>query len=100
MLHGVSLPAIAEDVLDQSGTGFETVLVGDLFYDRPIARRLLGFLERCSASGATVLIGDPGRSYLPKDRLEKVSDYSVPTTRALEDAEIKRTAVWRLAVTL
>jgi predicted nicotinamide N-methyase len=98
-LNGVSVIAVADDLLDQSGAGFEAVLVGDLFYEKPIAERVLGFLVRCSASGATVLIGDPGRSYLPKDRLEKVTDYGVPTTRALEDAEIKQTAVWRLAGT-
>jgi predicted nicotinamide N-methyase len=97
-LNGVFVTAIAEDVLDQSGAGFETVLVGDLFYERPIAERVLGFIDRCSASGAAVLIGDPGRSYLPKDRLNKITDYGVPTTRALEDADVKRTAVWRLAV--
>jgi predicted nicotinamide N-methyase len=43
-----------------------------------------------------VLIGDPGRSYLPKARLEAVATYEVPVTRALEDAEIKRSSVWRL----
>jgi predicted nicotinamide N-methyase len=45
--------------------------------------------------GAVVLIGDPGRSYLPTDRLEALAAYVVPVTRALEDAEIKRTSVWR-----
>jgi predicted nicotinamide N-methyase len=45
--------------------------------------------------GATVLIGDPGRSYLPKDRLERLAEYEVPVTRALEDAEMKRSSVWR-----
>jgi predicted nicotinamide N-methyase len=43
-----------------------------------------------------VLIGDPGRSYLPKHRLEALATYEVPVTRSLEDAEIKRSTVWRL----
>jgi predicted nicotinamide N-methyase len=43
-----------------------------------------------------VLIGDPGRSYFPKERFELIASYEVPVTRALEDAEIKRTSVWRL----
>ena len=47
------------------------------------------------ARGATVLIGDPGRSYLPRERLEALATYEVPVTRALEDAEIKTTHVWR-----
>lgn len=53
---------------------------------------LLGHVTR----GATVLVGDPGRSYLPRDKLRRIADYSVPVTRDLEDAEIKQTAVWEL----
>ena len=30
--------------------------------------------------GATVLIGDPGRSYLPRERLEALATYEVPVT--------------------
>jgi predicted nicotinamide N-methyase len=33
---------------------------------------------------------------LPKPALEHVIDYNVPVTRELEDAEIKRTSVWRI----
>ena len=50
------------------------------------------------ARGADVLVGDPRRSYFPTDRFRQVAEYQVPVTRELEDAEIKRTAVWRLAV--
>jgi predicted nicotinamide N-methyase len=42
-----------------------------------------------------VLVGDPGRSYLPRERLEPLATYEVPVTRSLEDAEVKRTSVWR-----
>ena len=75
---------------------FGVVLVGDLFYERELARRVLAFIEAASAQGATVLIGDPGRSYFPRDRFLQVALHRVPVTRELEDAEIKRTAVWRL----
>jgi predicted nicotinamide N-methyase len=54
------------------------------------------WLFELHGQGRTVLVGDPGRSYLPKDRLEAVESYEVPVTRELEDAEIKRTAVWRV----
>ena len=43
------------------------------------------------------LIGDPGRSYLPRNKLEKLGEYRVEVTRDLEDAEIKLTSVWRLS---
>jgi predicted nicotinamide N-methyase len=52
-----------------------------------------------SRRGATVLIGDPGRTYLARERLESIADYRVPVTRALEDCEIKRAQVWRFRET-
>ena len=45
--------------------------------------------------GVEVLLGDPGRTYLPFDALEKVASYRVPVSRDLEDALIKQCAVWR-----
>ena len=74
----------------------EVVLVGDAFYEKPLADRLLPWLEMLSARGATILLGDPGRSYFPKGRFELLATFEVPVTRALEDSEIKRTSVWRL----
>jgi predicted nicotinamide N-methyase len=77
---------------------WDVVLAGDIFYERDTAERALIFLSRQAAHGATILIGDPGRSYLPKERLTHLAEYSVPVTRELEDNEIKRTAVWTLRV--
>ena len=78
------------------GPRYDVILVGDLFYERATAERVLAFLQRHAAHGTRVLIGDPGRTYLPKDRLERLAEYSVPVTRELEDQDIKRTGVWRL----
>lgn len=72
------------------------MLAGDVCYERDMAGRVTEWLAGLAARGALVLIGDPGRSYLPKDRLECLATYAVPTTRELEDAEVKRTSVWRL----
>jgi predicted nicotinamide N-methyase len=77
--------------------GWEVVLAGDIFYDRDIAAAMEAWLRTLQVRGAAVLIGDPGRSYLPHERLVEVAAYTVPVTRALEDAEIKRAKVWRLA---
>lgn len=73
----------------------EVVLVGDLFYERDLAERLHAWLARLHAAGKTVLIGDPGRTYLPRAALEKIAEYEIPVSRALEDDDVKRTAVWR-----
>jgi predicted nicotinamide N-methyase len=75
---------------------YDTILVGDLFYERDLAARTLEFLRRHATAGSRVLIGDPGRTYLPKDALAQLAEYRVPVTRELEDAEIKRACVWTL----
>jgi predicted nicotinamide N-methyase len=74
----------------------DVVLTGDAFYDRAMAARLLPFLERASRAGAIVLVGDPGRAYLPRDRFTQVAAYDVPVERVIEDADVKPTTVWRL----
>jgi predicted nicotinamide N-methyase len=96
--NGVKLETTSDDLLGGApDPAFGVVLVGDLFYERELAERVLAYVELARKGGATVLIGDPQRSYFPRDRFERAAEYSVPVTRELEDAEIKRTAVWRLA---
>jgi predicted nicotinamide N-methyase len=73
----------------------DVVLAGDVFYDKAFAEALLPWLEMLVTSGKDVLVGDPGRAYLPKDRLEFCAVYQVPVTRALEDSDVKKTTVWR-----
>ncbi|KQP00984.1 methyltransferase [Methylobacterium sp. Leaf93] len=75
--------------------GVTTILVADIFYERDIAGRVTDWLAALHEQGATILIGDPGRSYLPRDRLDILATYEVPVSRSLEDAEIKRSSVWR-----
>ena len=92
--NGVAIDAQCGDVVD-SDDGWDAVLAGDICYERDMAERTVAWLGRLHARGALVLIGDPGRSYLPRDVLEPVATYRVPVTRALEDSEIKTTHVWR-----
>jgi predicted nicotinamide N-methyase len=92
----VALSVTPADLLGQPPPEATVILVGDMFYERELATRGLAWLGRCRAEGIDVLVGDPGRSYFPKDRFEKLSEHSVPVTRELEDSEIKRTSVWRL----
>lgn len=91
--NGVTLAPEGADLIGTDG-GWETVLAGDICYERDLAERVFAWLLDLSARGATVLLGDPGRSYLPKDRLTELGDYRVPVTRELEDMEIKHTRVW------
>jgi predicted nicotinamide N-methyase len=95
-LNQVSLEIKLEDVLHQQPPSADVILVGDLFYERTLAARCLAWLRQAQEQGAKIFIGDPGRSYLPRAQLEKLAEYNVPVTRDLEDAEIKKTAVWQL----
>lgn len=95
-LNGVVLQVEGRDLVGID-EGWDVVLAGDIFYERETAARVEPWLRRLSDRGATVLIGDPGRSYLPRERLVSLAAYEVPVTRALEDTEIKRSQVWRLA---
>jgi len=100
--NDVYIEVITQDLLDQPippEPRYDVILVGDLFYERDTAERALAFLERHAAIGTRVLIGDPGRTYLPKSRLTHLAEYCVPVTRELEDFEIKRTSVWELIYT-
>jgi len=96
-LNGVAVEATGADLLAVPPGAFDLVLIGDLFYERPLAEKVLAFAEAARAQGADVLVGDPRRSYFPKEKFAAVAHYEVPVTRELEDAEIKRSAVWRLA---
>lgn len=92
--NGVTVVTCARDLIGRD-EGWDVILAGDICYERDLAARVFDWLLALRARGAEVLIGDPGRSYLPKDRLEKLAEYGVPVTRELEDMEIKRTSVWR-----
>ena len=94
---GVASADVASPGVMSPGVGSaDVVLAGDAFYDRDMASLMLPFLERASQAGALVLVGDPGRAYLPRDRFDQVTTYDVPVERVIEDADVKPTTVWRL----
>lgn len=95
-LNDVALDVTGEDLLARAPDPADVVLVGDLFYERELAARVMAYVERAAAAGSLVLVGDPQRSYFPTARFTQAAAYQVPVTRELEDAEIKRTAVWTL----
>jgi predicted nicotinamide N-methyase len=94
--NGVALSFCADDLVG-TDRGWDVVLAGDVFYQKSIVDRLVPWFEALRARGADVLVGDPGRAYLPRQRLESLATYQVPVTRSLEDAEVKKTTVWRFA---
>ncbi len=98
-LNGVELLRQAADITSDRLPDVDIVLCGDVFYDKPMADKILAFIDRLLAADITVLVGDPGRSYLPRERLVELADYSVKVVGALEDNEIKRTHIYRVRET-
>ena len=94
-LNGVAVELAADDLVGDALEGIDLVLCGDVCYERPMAERVLGWLRPLVAD-RTVLLGDPGRAYLPKDGLEFVARHAVPTPLDLEDRTVRDTTVWRL----
>lgn len=91
--NGVPAPAVVGDVLDGDGQGARVVLAGDVWYSRPLAGRVLAFLDRAVAGGASVLAGDIGRAFLPRDRFRVLEVRDIPVMAGLEDSGVKRTMV-------
>ncbi len=94
--NDVAISATTDDWLSLDAPQGDIILVGDLFYERELAERVMAFIRRKAAGGSRVLVGDPRRNYFPKDAFAAMAHYDVPVTRELEDAEIKRAAVWQL----
>jgi predicted nicotinamide N-methyase len=96
--NGVRVAFASEDLLARPAPDVEVIVAGDVWYEKPLAERVTPWLRDAHARGVRVLIGDPGRSYFPKAGLTRLADYSVATTRELEDREVKRTGVWTFSV--
>jgi predicted nicotinamide N-methyase len=90
--NGCEIAVTQQDLIGTDGD-WDIILVGDLFYERPLAERLLSWLQ---TRDRPALLGDPGRSYFPKQGVERLALYKVQTTRDLEDREIRETGVYRL----
>jgi predicted nicotinamide N-methyase len=93
--NNVAITPCLADIIGED-CGWDVILAGDVCYEQGMASRVIGWLADLQARGAGVFIGDPGRSYLPKARLEALATYEVPVVGALEDNTIKKTSVWKL----
>jgi predicted nicotinamide N-methyase len=89
--NGVAVETTGADLLPgPAPRDVDLVLVGDLFYEQGLARRVAAFLDRCMAAGIEVLVGDPGRTTLPRSRLRTIAQY--PTGDFGQGSDPKRLA--------
>ena len=96
-LNGVALGFTDADLLEAPAPDVDLICAGDVFYEGPMAERVLAWLIEAHGRGVRVLVGDPIRTYFPKSGFDLLAEYEVPTTRELEDAAVKRTRVWTLS---
>jgi predicted nicotinamide N-methyase len=94
--NGISLRTVEGDLLETPALEYAVILAGDVFYSREMAARVMPFLHRAAGRGALVLVGDPGRAYLPTDGMIKQASYDVPVVEALESVPVRQTTVWQV----
>lgn len=94
--NGVRVGFVGRDVLDDDPPEADVLLAGDTWYESPLAERVLPWLHRAAANGTRVLVGDPGRRYVPADDLVPLAAYDVQTTTQLEDRAVVRGRVFTL----
>lgn len=93
--RGEKIEIVTEDIIGRR-CGWDVILAGDMCYERPLAERLLAWLNCCARDGADVLLGDPGRAYFPAEVTKRLATYAVRTPRELEDRDVRETSVYRL----
>ena len=94
--NGRRVTVMARDVLADDPPDVDVVLAGDVCYEASLAALVLPWLRAAHARGSHVLLGDPGRRYLPRDELAELAAYEVRTTTELEDLERKTGWVYAL----
>ena len=94
--NGFRITAVRRDVLDEEAPDVDVVLAGDCWYEAGLAERVLPWLRRARTQGVDILVGDPGRRYLPTDDLVELAAYDVRTTTELEDLDRKQGRVFAL----
>jgi predicted nicotinamide N-methyase len=92
--NGVAVAFTCDDLLEADPPEADVICAGDVCYAWPLADRVRRWLEVAHARGIRVLLGDPGRAYLPREGLIPLASYEVQTTRELEDRDVRRTRVF------
>ena len=93
--NDATIEIVTDDLIGRP-SAWDVVLAGDVCYEQPMAGRTIDWLRTLAAAGTEVLLGDPGRTYRPRDGLAELARYQVPTSLELETRTVCDTAVWRV----
>jgi predicted nicotinamide N-methyase len=92
--NSVPVEFSGEDLLDGPVPDVDVITAGDVCYERAMTYRMLRWLRTAHERGIRVLLGDPGRTYLPAEGLVELAVYEVPTTPEIEQDDTRRTGVF------
>jgi predicted nicotinamide N-methyase len=95
-MNGVTLTVESRDLLNRAAAGWDVALAGDICYEELMSSRAMTLLRRIAARGRLALLGDPGRSYLPREGLVERARYVVSTSREIEDRDEREGVVWQV----
>lgn len=93
-LNEVTIAVTTADLVGTSDPRWEIVMAGDICYEHPMAVRVVPWLRALAGNGCLVLLGDPGRTYLPAEGLRELARYTMPTSRELEDSDTRDGVVY------
>jgi predicted nicotinamide N-methyase len=96
-LNGVEVAYWGETLIGGPARDWDVILAGDMCYERPLAESLMDWLRTVARADVLVLLGEPGRSYRPREGIAEIARYTVPTSRDLEDRETREGVVWRVS---
>ena len=89
---------VEEQVEVEVDVEIDVVLAGDVMYEQPLASQVMCWFRRLAGNGTLVLVGDPGRAFLPKagEGLERIASYGLPRHVADSSNGVHTGYVWRV----
>lgn len=95
--NGVAMTVHERDIVGDPLDGFDVLLAGDVFYERAMAERSMAWFVERARAGRTVLVGDPVRYYSQSRGVDLVATYQVPTSREIEDSDLREARIFRVS---
>ena len=95
-LNQTEIAFISGDIIGTAQPHIEVLLAGDICYEGPLAHRVIAWFQALVRDGVLVMVGDPGRAYLPKIGLQELIRYHPEHIQDLEDGDLRRAAVHRV----
>jgi predicted nicotinamide N-methyase len=75
-LNELEIEVTTADLIGVVDPRWQVVTAGDVCYEQPMAGRVASWLRCLARRGCIVLLGDPGRPYLPTAGLRELARYA------------------------